>query len=189
MSDFASGLAGSGDLFLRLAAATVIGAALGINRELHAKPAGTRTHALVALGAALVLVSSIVLATERGRVDANAVTRAVQGIIAGVGFLGGGVILKSGTRGSVRNLTTAASLWVAACLGIVCGAGQWALAGAALVLALLVLVVGGPVDAALHRVARRRRARRRAAAGHAAGSGRGAGERGAGERGAGERAG
>ena len=84
-------------------------------------------------------------------VDGNVVTRAVQGIIAGVGFLGGGVILKTSDRGTVRHLTTAASLWVVACLGIVCGLGQWALAVAALLLTLLVLVIGGPVEAAVRR--------------------------------------
>ena len=150
-------IAGAAPAFLRLGAATVVGAAVGINRELRGKPAGMRTHALVSLGAAVVTLSSIALATRGAALDANAVTRAVQGIVAGVGFLGGGVILKTSDRGSVRNLTTAASIWVVACLGIVCGAGQWALAIAALALTLVVLVIGGPVEGALRHVVLRRR--------------------------------
>ena len=118
-----------------------------------------RTHALVSLGAALVTFSSVYLASPGHAVpldpnvivDGNVVTRAVQGIIAGVGFLGGGVILKTSDRSGVRHLTTAASLWVVACLGIVCGVGQWALAIAALVLTLVVLVIGGPVEGTIRR--------------------------------------
>ena len=133
------------------------GALIGINRELRGKPAGMRTHALVALGAALVTFSSVYLAAAGhpgGSLkvfDGNVVTRAVQGIVAGVGFLGGGVILKTSDRGTVRHLTTAASLWVVACLGIVCGVGQWALAVAALLITLLVLVIGGPLEGAVRR--------------------------------------
>ena len=84
----------------------------------------------------------------------------MQGIIAGVGFLGGGVILRGSDadtvepghhRKKVRGLTTAASVWVAAALGIACGAGQWPSALIALGFTLLVLVVGGPLEGAIHR--------------------------------------
>ena len=134
-----------------------MGAAVGLNRELRGKPAGMRTHALVSLGSALVVLSTIALATTGRVVDANAVSRAMQGIVAGVGFLGGGVIIKTSDRGSVRNLTTAASIWVVACLGIVCGAGQWALAAGGLALTLLMLVIGGPIEGAMRLLALRRR--------------------------------
>jgi len=150
-------LEGIDEAVTRLGIATVCGALIGINRELRGKPAGMRTHALVSLGAALATFSSVYLAAggvQEGSpsvIDGNVVTRAVQGIIAGVGFLGGGVILKTSDRGTVRHLTTAASLWVVACLGIVCGLGQWGLAVAALLLTLLVLVIGGPVEAAVRR--------------------------------------
>ncbi|HET7459026.1 MAG TPA: MgtC/SapB family protein [Gemmatimonadaceae bacterium] len=150
-------LEGIDEAITRLGIATVCGGLIGINRELRGKPAGMRTHALLSLGAALVTFSSVYLATANrvpgGPVvlDGNVVTRAVQGIIAGVGFLGGGVILKTSDRGTVRHLTTAASLWVVACLGIVCGLGQWALAVAALLITLLVLVIGGPLEAAIRR--------------------------------------
>ena len=148
-------ITGVGDAFLRLVAATLMGGAIGLNRELRGKPAGMRTHALVSLGSALVMVSSIALATDGTRVDANAVSRAVQGLVVGVGFLGGGVILKTSDSRHVRNLTTAASVWVVACLGIVCGAGQWSLAAATLALTLLVLVLGGPLEDAVRRAALR----------------------------------
>ena len=137
---------------MRLGVATVAGALIGVNRELRGKPAGMRTHALVALGSALVVYSALSIARRAdGTVDGNVVTRAVQGIVAGVGFLGGGVILKTSDRATVRHLTTAASLWVVACLGIVCGLGQWALGVAAVVLTLLMLVIGGPVEGAIRR--------------------------------------
>ena len=140
------------EAFTRLGAATLAGALVGVNRELRGKPAGMRTHALVSLGAGLVTLSSMYLGeTGSGYVDGNSVTRTMQGIIAGVGFLGGGVILKTSDRSTVRHLTTAASLWVIACLGIVCGAGQWPLALASLTLTLLVLVIGGPVEGTIRR--------------------------------------
>lgn len=134
-------------------AAALVGGALGANRKLREKPAGVRTHALVALGSALAIVTSIAVAGP----DAGAVTRAVQGVLAGVGFLGGGVILKGvANQANIRGLTTAASVWVAASLGIACGAGQWPVALIALGLTLLVLVVGGPIERRLQRVAGRR---------------------------------
>jgi putative Mg2+ transporter-C (MgtC) family protein len=148
---------GAQQAIVRLTAATVIGAAVGINRELRGKPAGLRTHALVSLGAALVTLSTMVLATDGSRVDANPVSRVVQGMVAGIGFLGGGVIIKASERGTVRNLTTAASLWVVACLGIACGLGQWALSLTAVTLTLMVLIAGGPFEDWLRRLMRKRR--------------------------------
>ena len=136
------------DIILRLAAATLIGAMLGVDRELRGKPAGLRTHALVALGSALVVVTTIGLA--RGNTDA--VSRAIQGIISGVGFLGAGAILKGRDRSEVSGLTTAASIWLVASLGIACGAGYWEASLAALVLALIVLVLGEPFEQMLRRL-------------------------------------
>jgi putative Mg2+ transporter-C (MgtC) family protein len=151
----------------RLGAATLGGALVGVNRELRGKPAGMRTHALVSLGAALVTLSSEYLASNGTVVDGNVVSRSIQGIIAGVGFLGGGVILKTSDRGSVRHLTTAASIWVVACLGIVCGAGQWPLALIATLLTLLVLVIGGPVEGGIRQAVLRYVFRRSATSGPA----------------------
>jgi putative Mg2+ transporter-C (MgtC) family protein len=144
------------EIVLRLFAAAVIGSCIGLDREVRRKPAGMRTHALVALGAALVtLVVSRFPPAQIEHVDA--VSRAVQGIIAGVGFLGGGAILKSNDHEMVHGLTTAASIWLVASLGIACGVGQWIAALIALAFALVILIVGGPVEGLVHRLAARRK--------------------------------
>lgn len=135
------------DVALRLLAATAIGAAVGLDRELRRKAAGLRTHALVGLGASLLTVVVSGLGPANEHIDA--VSRVIQGIIAGVGFLGGGAILKSaGTNEHemVHGITTAASIWVVAALGIACGAGQWIAAVVAAALTLIVLVLGGRID-------------------------------------------
>lgn len=137
------------EILLRLTVATLVGGILGVDRELRAKPAGLRTHALVALGAALVTVTTLGLANGG---TADPVSRAIQGIIAGVGFLGAGAILRARERDQVSGLTTAASIWLVASLGIACGSGYWLAALATLVLALIVLVLGGPLEGFLRRV-------------------------------------
>lgn len=142
---------GFADVLVRLVAATLIGAALGLNREIRGKPAGLRTHAMVALGTALVTLTGIELAGHDGDFDSDSVSRVIQGITAGIGFLGGGTILKSDSGEHISGLTTAASLWVVACLGIACGVGLWQMAVVALVLALLVLILGEPLERVLHR--------------------------------------
>jgi putative Mg2+ transporter-C (MgtC) family protein len=143
------------EIAVRLLAAVLIGGCIGIDREIRRKPAGIRTHALVSLGAALVML--IVVRTGPGVIEhVDAVSRAIQGIIAGVGFLGGGAILKSSEHDIVHGLTTAASIWLVASLGIACGVGQWVAALIALALALLVLVVGEPVERLVHRIGYRK---------------------------------
>ncbi len=127
------------EVALRLVTATLIGSGVGLNRELRHKPAGLKTHALVALGASLVTAVCAFLP------DPTAMSRAIQGIIAGVGFLGGGAILKSNDD-IVHGITTAASIWLVASLGIACGAGQWIIAVIALAIALIVLVAGNAVE-------------------------------------------
>ena len=139
------------DLLVRLIAATFVGAALGLNREIRGKAAGLRTHALVALGTALVTLTGIELAGYDGHFDSDSVSRVIQGIVAGIGFLGGGTILKSDSGEQISGLTTAASLWLVAGLGISCGAGLWQMSLIAVVLALLVLVLGESLERALHR--------------------------------------
>lgn len=140
------------DVLVRLVSATIIGAALGLNREIRGKPAGLRTHALVALGTALVTLAGVELAGHDGEFDSGSVSRVIQGIVAGIGFLGGGTILKSDSGEHISGLTTAASLWVVACLGIACGVGLWQMSVVAVILALLVLILGEPLENALHRV-------------------------------------
>jgi putative Mg2+ transporter-C (MgtC) family protein len=140
------------DVLVRLVSATIIGAALGLNREIRGKPAGLRTHALVALGTALVTLAGVELAGHDGEFDSGSVSRVIQGIVAGIGFLGGGTILKSDSGEHISGLTTAASLWVVACLGIACGVGLWQMSVVAVILALMVLILGEPLENALHRV-------------------------------------
>lgn len=127
----------------RLAFATLAGAAIGVNRDLHGKPAGLRTHALVGLGASLLTI----VATELSVAGSpDAVSRVIQGIITGIGFLGAGVILHSRDDQTVYGLTTAATIWFVACLGVASGAGAWNLALAGLALVFAVLVLGRPVE-------------------------------------------
>ena len=139
------------DVVIRLVAATGIGGMIGLNRELTRKPAGLRTHALVALGSALATVSALQLDGPAQATHSDAASRVIQGIVAGIGFIGGGVILHTEGR-NVVGLTTAATIWVAAALGISCAVGQWRVAGSAVLIALAVLVIGRGVEGALHRI-------------------------------------
>ena len=136
----------------RLLAATLIGSGIGLDRELRHKPAGLKTHALVSLGAALLVV--VIVQTGPASFEhVDAISRVIQGIIAGVGFLGGGAILKSsGEHEIVHGLTTAASIWLVASLGIACGAGQWAAALLACAIALLILIAGNSLEGRVHRL-------------------------------------
>ncbi len=136
------------DVAMRLGGAVLAGAILGINRDLHHKPAGLRTHSLVSLGSAVVVV---VVASLPGA-SADAVARVVQGLVTGVGFIGAGVILHHDAENRVVGLTTAASIWVAAALGTACGAGFWTIVVLALVLTLAVLTLGGPIERAWQRL-------------------------------------
>ena len=140
------------ETLLRFAAAVLVGGAIGLNRELRGKPAGVRTHALVSLGAAVVTVVAAVTSP-----DPAVVSRVIQGIITGIGFLGAGVILHRKSGRNVRGLTTAATIWISATLGIACGVAAWAPVGFGVGLTLLVLVAGGPIERGLHRVLERRR--------------------------------
>lgn len=141
------------DIAARLGGAALAGAILGINRDLHHKPAGLRTHALVSLGSAVVVV--VVLSTIGA--DANALSRVIQGLVTGVGFIGAGVILHHDAENRVAGLTTAASIWVAAALGVACGSGNWMAALLALALTLAVLTFGGPIEQAFERKFRPRK--------------------------------
>jgi putative Mg2+ transporter-C (MgtC) family protein len=84
--------------------------------------------------------------------DRGAVTRVIQGIIAGIGFLGAGAIIKQGAATAVRGLTTAATIWLAASVGVACGAGLYQATLVALGLALLVLIIGGPIEGLMRTV-------------------------------------
>jgi putative Mg2+ transporter-C (MgtC) family protein len=131
--------------FPRLFVAVVLGGALGVERQLHGRWAGVRTHMLVSLGAAIFTIAAIMTAPN----DSNEVTRVIQGVAAGIGFLGAGTILKLSTELEVKGLTTASSIWLASALGTVAGLGQYALAAAASLMSLLVLALLRPLTKAI----------------------------------------
>jgi len=130
---------GYDDVLLRLGAAVVVGALIGIDREIRHKPAGVRTMALVALGSAVFVLAGLEGSTS------DSTSRIIQGIVAGVGFLGAGTIMRRQTEESVHGLTTAASIWLAAALGVACGLAFWTLVAVGCGLGVVVLVLS-PID-------------------------------------------
>jgi putative Mg2+ transporter-C (MgtC) family protein len=134
------------ELTLRLVVALLLGAAIGWERELQRMPAGFRTHALVALGSATFTVISAHALTG----DGSDPTRIAAQIVSGIGFLGGGAILHHG--GTVRGLTTAASLWAVAAVGMAAGAGLFVLA----LLSAVLVIIGLEVFQRLERLIKRR---------------------------------
>ena len=129
---------------IRLLVAFLFGALLGLNRELHGKSAGVRTHALVCLGAAAATLTAL-YTPDGAPADPNAMSRVIQGILTGIGFLGAGVILHD-TPGRVSGLTTAATVWIAAVFGFVAGLGSWniLIVGAGLI--VVTLMLGRPLE-------------------------------------------
>jgi putative Mg2+ transporter-C (MgtC) family protein len=108
---------------LRLVVAMIFGAVIGIQRERVGKPAGLRTHMLVAVGAAV-----FVLAGAEFGMTSDSVSRVIQGLVTGIGFLGAGAILKLQDKREVEGLTTAAGIWITAALGVAVGLGRFGLA-------------------------------------------------------------
>jgi putative Mg2+ transporter-C (MgtC) family protein len=145
------------ELLGRLALATVLAGLIGAERELSDQPAGFRTHALVGLGAALFSIisaygyQSIVGGEPDVRVSAD-ITRVASQIVTGIGFLGGGAILKYGA--SVRGLTTAATLWTTAAIGTAVGVGAIIVGGGTALIALVAVVGLRPVRRLLRRYSR-----------------------------------
>ena len=124
------------DMTLRLLLAAALGAGIGYQRERAGKPAGLRTHILIALGSALFTVVSIF--GFGGGVD---VSRVAAGVVAGIGFIGAGVIFR-GMRGDhVMGITTAASVWVTAAIGLAAGVGMYLIAVVVAVVSVLVLMI------------------------------------------------
>lgn len=141
-----------GETVLRLGVATVAAGAVGLNRDLHGKPIGVRTLGLVGLSAA-----TVVLLADGGVIHAavsDATSRVIQGILTGIGFLGAGVIVHREHGKRVHGLTSAACVWLTACIGIVCGAGQWRIVLVAGALTALVLFLGRPIERLFHRASR-----------------------------------
>ena len=131
-----------GSMALRLALALFVGIILGLNRWLHHKSAGIRTHSLVAIGSA----TAVMIISNFVQEDAQAISRVLQGLITGLGFLGAGVIIHEQRSQRVHGLTTAASLWACALIGASFGAGHFALGSLSLGAILLTLAVGGPLE-------------------------------------------
>ena len=129
----------STDVIWRLLLAAGLGAALGLEREYRQKPAGLRTNILIALGSALFTILSLLTGHDAGSPD-----RISAQIVTGIGFLGGGAILRN--RNTVHGMTTAATIWVNAAIGMAAGAGQFALATTAAALTLVVLALLPPIE-------------------------------------------
>ena len=132
------------ELLIRLGLATAIGGAIGLNRDMHGKPAGLRMLGLVAMGSALATISVLGLG-QNASLPADAVSRVIQGVLAGVGFLGAGVIMRDEV-GNVHRLNTAASVWVTAAIGVVCGLGEYLAASIAAALVFALLTIGAEID-------------------------------------------
>jgi putative Mg2+ transporter-C (MgtC) family protein len=132
------------DLLLRLVLAAALGAAIGIERELRRKPAGLRTNILIAVGAALFTIVSIELASNGGTPD-----RVAAQIVTGIGFLGAGAIMRSGRN--VHGMTTAATIWVNAAIGMAAGAGAYAMAAIGTLVTVGVLTLLPPIEAYFER--------------------------------------
>lgn len=153
-----------GDMLLRLGIATFSGVLIGINRDLHNKPAGLRVLALVSVGSCAVTMGSL-LALDGSGTNGSAsqategMFRTVQGILSGMGFLGAGVILRGIRPGEeeVVGLATAASIWVSCILGILAGLGEWLLGGLAFAVTMIILTAGHSLERIAKRYGRERK--------------------------------
>ena len=149
MADGVTVLLDWSEIILRLGVATLAGAAIGLNRDLHGKPIGLRTLGLVGLATAMIVLASNQSAAPARFSDAT--SRVIQGILTGIGFLGAGVIVRAEQPFRIRGLTSAACTWLTACIGIMCGTGQWRVVAVGLVITFAILVAGGRVERRLHR--------------------------------------
>ncbi|MBK4738036.1 MgtC/SapB family protein [Noviherbaspirillum pedocola] len=140
------------EISMRLLTAVLMGCILGLDRNLHGKPTGVKTLGLVALGSALVTIAVDVPGAANSSHDVNALSRVIQGVLTGIGFLGAGVIVRGASDHSVKGLTTAASIWVTSAIGVVCGIGAWPVALIAMGIMMVLLLVGHPLERYLHRV-------------------------------------
>lgn len=130
-------------IIFRLCLSLVVGAIIGLDRQLGHKPAGLRTHMLVSFGSALFVLIPLQLVAAPD--SQNELSRVIQGIVSGVGFLGAGVILHESGQGlkvaDIHGLTTAAAIWVSAGLGVAAGCGLWQMGLIAALMSLVVLRV------------------------------------------------
>jgi putative Mg2+ transporter-C (MgtC) family protein len=132
------------EIMTRLAAAALVGGGIGLNRHLYHKAVGLRTLSLVSCGAAGLVLGSLHSAGAAPHVDA--MSRVIQGIMTGVGFIGAGVIMRAQTDVKVHGLTTAAAVWITAALGVLCGIGEWKIIVVLSVIVAALLLTGGHVE-------------------------------------------
>ena len=126
----------------RLVISAVLGGLIGVEREMHDKPAGFRTHVLVCTGASMFALISLLIGQEfASSVD---VSRVVAGVVTGIGFLAAGSIFRA--KDHIKGLTTAADIWVLAGIGLASGLGYYALAVVATIISLVVLIAGRVLD-------------------------------------------
>ncbi|MBS0202052.1 MAG: MgtC/SapB family protein [Planctomycetes bacterium] len=130
----------------RLLAAMVLGAIIGIDRDLHHKPAGLRVLAMVSVGAALATMVTLTATARQQVVTYDGLSRVIQGVLQGIGFLGAGVIMHAQGKDEVHGLTTASAIWLTSVIGVTCGTGQWHLALATMVVAILILSLGNRLE-------------------------------------------
>jgi putative Mg2+ transporter-C (MgtC) family protein len=128
-------------IIIRLLAATLCGAIIGVNREKLGKPAGLRTHILVTLGSTL-----FVLACTGYGMSSDGLSRVIQGIVTGIGFIGAGSILKLDKERDIQGLTTAAGVWMTAAIGVTIGLGSLGLALISTLLAFIILMLAGKIE-------------------------------------------
>ncbi len=126
---------------IRLTAAALLGAIVGWNRERAGKPAGMRTHILVCLGTTV-----FILGCSGAGMSSDALSRVIQGIVTGIGFLGAGSILKLNEERDIQGLTTAAGVWMTAAIGVAVGLGSLGVALLSTVFTLIVLALAGPFE-------------------------------------------
>ncbi len=128
-------------VMIRLIAAALLGAVIGLQRERAGKPAGIKTHILATLGTTV-----FVLACAGYGMSSDGLSRVIQGIVTGIGFLGAGAILKLDESRDIKGLTTAASIWISAAIGVAVGLGGLGLALLATILTMLVLAILGSME-------------------------------------------
>ena len=138
------------EIVLRLGTATLAGGLIGLDRDLHGTPIGLKTLGLVGLATAMVVMLAMALPAGEPSKISDATSRVIQGILTGIGFLGAGVIVRGEHRYRVHGLTSAASGWLAACIGIACGLGQWRIVIAGVGIAMLLLLAGRRLERWLH---------------------------------------
>ncbi len=128
-------------VIIRMIAATILGALVGIERERAGKPAGVRTHMLVSLGTAV-----FVLTCSSSGMSVEGLSRVVQGLVTGIGFLGAGAILKLNEERDIQGLTTAAGIWMTAATGVAVGLGTLGIALLSTFFTLIILALAGPFE-------------------------------------------